>query len=409
MVHVSIGYVLTLNFIWRFVWAFLGNRYARWSAILPFGTGYWGKLRGYVHAFLTGEPQHYVGHNPAARIGIALLLLLILDQVVTGLILAGTDLFWPPFGGRFASWVAASGIDPATVSPLASNTIDQTAYQAMRALRRPIVTTHLYAFYALAVMIVLHLIAVVLTEVHVREKSHQYPPEHRGGQPQPPEHQASEPTLQRRNCDRPENSSEDRIGHLKSNLREFRLRQWQIEPRGLRYLFPIAQQVEQEVKGQQQVSYSGKGGAQDGAAPGSKGRGRHSYHIRKIHLFMDPLQCRGKRGMLAHKTRPVLRVEHWHDNCRAPDGFVEQRPRYQDSRTTTMQAVIMAVVSAERLRDPRRLLMTKSSGANKTASVIDQTRAPRNGFAMNAQTATPNTMTAARAVGASLRPANRGA
>jgi cytochrome b len=165
-VHVSIGYVLTLNFIWRFVWAFLGNRYARWSAILPFGTGYWGKLRGYVHAFLTGEPQHYVGHNPAARIGIALLLLLILVQVVTGLILAGTDLFWPPFGGRFASWVAAIGIDPATVSSLASNTIDQTAYQAMRAFRRPIVPIHLYAFYALAVMIVLHLIAVVLTELH---------------------------------------------------------------------------------------------------------------------------------------------------------------------------------------------------------------------------------------------------
>ena len=107
-----------------------------------------------------------MGHNPAARIGVALLLLLILVQIVTGLILAGTDLFWPPFGGRFASWVAASGTDPATVSPLASNTIDQAAYQAMRAFRRPIVTAHLYAFYALAVVIVLHLIAVVLTELH---------------------------------------------------------------------------------------------------------------------------------------------------------------------------------------------------------------------------------------------------
>jgi len=56
--------------------------------------------------------------------------------------------------------------DPATVSPLAPNTIDQPPYQAMRAFRRPIVTTHLYAFYALAVIIVLHLIAVVLTELH---------------------------------------------------------------------------------------------------------------------------------------------------------------------------------------------------------------------------------------------------
>ena len=164
-VHVSIGYVLTLNFIWRFIWAFLGNRYARWSAILPFGTGYWGKLRGYAHAFLTGEPQQYVGHNRAAQYEVLLLLLLILVQVVTGLILAGTRSL-ASVGGGFASWVAASGTDPATVSPLASNTIDQTAYQAMRAFRRPIVTTHLYAFYALAVIIVLHLFAVVLTELH---------------------------------------------------------------------------------------------------------------------------------------------------------------------------------------------------------------------------------------------------
>ena len=28
-VHVWIGYVFALNFLWRIVWAFLGNRYAR--------------------------------------------------------------------------------------------------------------------------------------------------------------------------------------------------------------------------------------------------------------------------------------------------------------------------------------------------------------------------------------------
>ena len=34
-VHVSFGYVMTLNLLWRFVWAFFGNRYARWRAVLP--------------------------------------------------------------------------------------------------------------------------------------------------------------------------------------------------------------------------------------------------------------------------------------------------------------------------------------------------------------------------------------
>lgn len=165
-VHVTLGYVMAVNLIWRFVWAFLGNRNARWRAMLPYGSKYWGALRAYASAFLAGEPQQYVGHNPAARIGIALMLLLLLLQTATGLILAGTDLFWPPFGGWFAGWVAAVGVDPANVSSLASDTIDRTAYQAMRAFRRPVATIHLYAFYALAGVIVAHLVAVILTELH---------------------------------------------------------------------------------------------------------------------------------------------------------------------------------------------------------------------------------------------------
>ena len=165
-IHAALGYVMAANLIWRFVWAFLGNRHARWRAMLPYGSSYWGALRGYATAFLAGEPQQYVGHNPAARIGIALLLLLLLLQTATGLILAGTDLFWPPFGGWFASWVAATGVDPGTVSSLAPNTMDQAAYKAMRAFRGPVVTVHLYAFYALAGVILTHVTAVIVTEIH---------------------------------------------------------------------------------------------------------------------------------------------------------------------------------------------------------------------------------------------------
>jgi Ni/Fe-hydrogenase 1 B-type cytochrome subunit len=164
-IHVVLGYVMGLNLIWRFVWAFFGNRYARWSGMLPYGSGYWRKLRAYGNAFLSGEPQEYVGHNPAARLAIAVLLLLLLLQAATCVILASTDLFWPPFGSWFAGWVAAAGIDPATVSPLVPNTLDQTAYKAMRAFRSPVVTIHLYAFYVLAGAIVMHLIAVIVTEI----------------------------------------------------------------------------------------------------------------------------------------------------------------------------------------------------------------------------------------------------
>jgi Ni/Fe-hydrogenase 1 B-type cytochrome subunit len=164
-IHATLGYVMSLNLLWRFVWAFLGNRYARWRAFLPGGPGYWQALRGYAAAFLAGEPQQYAGHNPIARIAITVMILLLVIQAGTGLILAGTDLFWPPFGSWFAGWVAATGVDPASVSPLAANTIDRAAYDSMRAFRRPLVTIHLYTFFVLSGVIVLHLAAVVVTEL----------------------------------------------------------------------------------------------------------------------------------------------------------------------------------------------------------------------------------------------------
>lgn len=163
-VHVSLGYGMALNLLWRFIWAFFGNRYARWRAILPGGRGYGAALRAYSASFWSGEPQQYIGHNPLARIAVAILFLLLATQVVTGLVLAGTDLFWPPFGGSFAEWVAAPGIDPSTVRPGLSEAMDPAAYQAMREFRAPFLGVHEFTFYLLAIMVVLHLIAVVVTE-----------------------------------------------------------------------------------------------------------------------------------------------------------------------------------------------------------------------------------------------------
>jgi Ni/Fe-hydrogenase 1 B-type cytochrome subunit len=151
---------------WRFIWAFYGNRYARWRAILPGCPGYFAALRAYAASFLSGEPQQFVGHNPVARIGVTLLLLLLFVQLATGLVIAGTDLFWPPFGHWFAQWVAAPGVDPAIVQPGAVDVIEKASYEAMRALRGPIVEVHEVTFYALVLLIALHLIAVVLTEIH---------------------------------------------------------------------------------------------------------------------------------------------------------------------------------------------------------------------------------------------------
>ena len=164
-IHVSIGYAMGANLLWRFIWAFFGNRYTRWRGILPGGSGYLASLRAYIVSFLSGEPQQYVGHNSVARIGIAVLLLLLRVQVATGLVIAGTDRSGRPLGTGLP-WVAAPGVDPTAIEPGKTGLIDKATYQAMRAFRLPFVTVHEIAFYALMVLIGLHIVAVVITELH---------------------------------------------------------------------------------------------------------------------------------------------------------------------------------------------------------------------------------------------------
>jgi len=164
-IHVWLGYVMTLNLVWRFAWAFLGNRYARWRAVLPGGPGFPRALEAYVTAFLAGDPRHYLGHNPAGRVAVAIILLLLVVQAVTGLVLAGTDILYPPFGSWIAHWIAAPNVDPSALTPLTRNLMNQDAYAAMRSFRAPFVEIHELAFYGIAAVVVLHVIAVIVTEL----------------------------------------------------------------------------------------------------------------------------------------------------------------------------------------------------------------------------------------------------
>jgi Ni/Fe-hydrogenase 1 B-type cytochrome subunit len=163
--HVWTGYVMIVNLLWRFIWAFFGNRYARWQAILPGGDGYVAALRAYAAAFLAGRPTHYLGHNPIARIAIFAILLLLVIQAATGLLLAGTDIFYPPFGSWVAGWVAAPNIDPATLTAVSRDHMDPSAYAAMRSFRAPFAELHEFGFYAVAAFVFLHVVAVVVTEL----------------------------------------------------------------------------------------------------------------------------------------------------------------------------------------------------------------------------------------------------
>ncbi|MEQ1578034.1 MAG: cytochrome b/b6 domain-containing protein [Hyphomicrobium sp.] len=163
--HVWFGYAFAVSLILRLLWAFFGNKHARWAAILPFGKGYCSSLAGYFGALRRGEPPAYVGHNPAARAMVFVLLVLLAVQAGTGLLLAGTDIYYPPFGQWITGWIASAGTDPATLAPYNMTGVDKASWEAMRAFRSPIVSAHYWVFYALLAAILVHVAGVVVAEL----------------------------------------------------------------------------------------------------------------------------------------------------------------------------------------------------------------------------------------------------
>jgi Ni/Fe-hydrogenase 1 B-type cytochrome subunit len=163
--HVWVGYVFAVNLLWRLIWAFFGNDHAGWSAILPFRKGFGASFKSYMGGLLRGDVRSYLGHNPVARLMVSILLALLVVQAVTGLVLAGTDIYYPPFGRWIADWVAAPGVNPSTIVPNDKTGIDPTTWDAMRSFRKPFVIVHYWNFYALLFVIAIHIVGVVVTEL----------------------------------------------------------------------------------------------------------------------------------------------------------------------------------------------------------------------------------------------------
>jgi Ni/Fe-hydrogenase 1 B-type cytochrome subunit len=170
-IHVYIGYAFTVNLSWRLIWGFFGSASARWAAILPLGKRYRKSLVGYLSDIREKRTKSYVAHNPLGRLMISFLYLLLISQAVTGLVLAGTDLYFPPFGSQIEEWVRDSSSAQSSevaLTPGSKEGVNAAAYAQMRSFRKPFVRVHEYGFYLLLAAIMLHIAGVVYAEVTQR-------------------------------------------------------------------------------------------------------------------------------------------------------------------------------------------------------------------------------------------------
>lgn len=90
-IHFWAAFVLIAAVLVRLVWAFGGNRYARWHELLPVSGRRWrgvGPTLGF-YLFFRRKPPEYVGHNPVAGLAYCAVYALIGFEILSGLALYG--------------------------------------------------------------------------------------------------------------------------------------------------------------------------------------------------------------------------------------------------------------------------------------------------------------------------------
>ena len=85
-VHLYASIVFTLAALVRVYWAFAGNRYARWSQLIPVSRERWRSFKqaALFYTFLSREPVTYLGHNALAGLTYAAIFGVYFVMMATG-------------------------------------------------------------------------------------------------------------------------------------------------------------------------------------------------------------------------------------------------------------------------------------------------------------------------------------
>jgi len=158
--HVLVGYVFAVNLVVRIIWGFIGGGHSRWSSLLP-GSKFKQEVMVYKASIKSAHPQTFIGHNPLGRLSVLVMFLLLTIMLVTGMVRAGTDIYYPPLGSLFASQVAADGVSPSAIKPYDDSGTDAGKLAELKAFKEPFGEVHVYTAYVLWLMVLIHLVAVI--------------------------------------------------------------------------------------------------------------------------------------------------------------------------------------------------------------------------------------------------------
>ena len=85
--HQTLGWVAAGLIAFRVVWGLVGTRYARFTEFISSPAQVW----AYIKSLRSGQPQHFVGHNPVGAVAVMLLMGLTALSVYTGWLALAED------------------------------------------------------------------------------------------------------------------------------------------------------------------------------------------------------------------------------------------------------------------------------------------------------------------------------
>ena len=85
--HQTLGWVAAGLMGFRVIWGLVGTRYARFAEFVRSPAQVW----AYIKSLRSGQPQHFVGHNPVGAVAVMLLMGLTALSVYTGWLALAED------------------------------------------------------------------------------------------------------------------------------------------------------------------------------------------------------------------------------------------------------------------------------------------------------------------------------
>ncbi|HZS00823.1 MAG TPA: Ni/Fe-hydrogenase, b-type cytochrome subunit [Chloroflexota bacterium] len=113
-VHEVAGFVFAIALLVRLYWFFVGNRWARWGAYVPFRAAHWAAVGAMLryYLFLRWRPPYAIGHNRLAAFVYLIVYALLALQALTGFALLAWVLRTPPWMTLFGWLPGWLGIQP---------------------------------------------------------------------------------------------------------------------------------------------------------------------------------------------------------------------------------------------------------------------------------------------------------